>query len=40
MAYVDFLTAVHTSTRRNYVERVVQHDKAAIAEVSIQFGRD
>ncbi len=40
MAYVDFLTAVHTSTRRNYVERVTQYDKAAIAEVSTQFGRD
>jgi protein-L-isoaspartate(D-aspartate) O-methyltransferase len=40
MAYVDFLTSVHTSTRRNYVERVTQYDKAAVAEVSIQFGRD
>src|SRR5712692_6188322 len=40
MAYVDFLSAVHTATRRNYVERVTQHDKAAIAEVSTQFGRE
>jgi ubiquinone/menaquinone biosynthesis C-methylase UbiE len=40
MAYVDFLTAVHTSTRRNYVERVTHYDKAAIAEVSTQFGQD
>jgi len=40
MAYVDFLTAVHTSTRRNYLERVTQYDKAAIAEVSTQFGQD
>jgi len=40
MAYVDFLTTVHTSTRRNYLERVTQHDKAAIAEVSTQFGQE
>jgi ubiquinone/menaquinone biosynthesis C-methylase UbiE len=40
MAYVDFLSAVHTSTPRNYVERVTQYDKAAIAEVSTQFGRE
>lgn len=40
MTYVDFLAAVHTSTTRNYLERVIQHDKAAIAEVSVQFGRD
>jgi protein-L-isoaspartate(D-aspartate) O-methyltransferase len=40
MAYVDFMTSVHTSTRRNYVERVVQHDKAECAEIAIQFGHD
>ncbi len=40
MTYVDFLAAVHTSTTRNYLERRIQHDKAAIAEVSVQFGRD
>ncbi|GAC1313678.1 MAG: class I SAM-dependent methyltransferase [Chloroflexota bacterium] len=40
MPYVDFLTPVHTSTRRNYLERVVQHDKAEIAEVATLFGRD
>jgi protein-L-isoaspartate(D-aspartate) O-methyltransferase len=40
MAYVDFLTAVHTSTKRNYVERVTQYDKAEVAEVAIKFDRD
>jgi protein-L-isoaspartate(D-aspartate) O-methyltransferase len=40
MAYVDFLTGLHTSTRRNYVERVIQHDKAEVAEVAKQFGRE
>jgi protein-L-isoaspartate(D-aspartate) O-methyltransferase len=40
MAYVDFLTGLHTSTRRNYVERVIHHDKAEVAEVAKQFGRE
>ena len=38
--YLDFVTPVHTSTRRNYVARVVEHDKAACAEVAIQYGRE
>lgn len=40
MAYVDFIGGLHTATRRNYVQRVVEHDKAACAEVAIQWGRD
>ena len=40
MAYVDFIGSLHTATRRNYVQRVVDHDKAACAEVAIQWGRD
>lgn len=40
MAYVDFIGLVHTSTKRNYLERVVEHDKAACATIAGQFGRD
>jgi protein-L-isoaspartate(D-aspartate) O-methyltransferase len=40
MAYVDFIGGLHTATKRNYVQRVVEHDKAACAEVAIQWGRD
>lgn len=40
MAYVDFLMKLHKSTKRDYVERVVAHDKAECAEVAIQYGKD
>ncbi len=40
MEQINFLTNVHTSTQRNYVQRVVEHDKAACAEVAIQWGYD
>lgn len=40
MAYVDFLMKLHTSTKRDYLERVTRDDKAACAEVAIQYGRD
>lgn len=40
MAYVDFVGALHTSTKRDYVQRVVEHDKASCAEVAGQFGED
>ncbi len=40
MAYVDFLTTVHTSTKRNYIQRVVEHDKARCAEIACRFDRD
>ena len=40
MAYVDFTMKLHTSTKRDYVERVVQYDKAECAEVATQYGKD
>jgi len=40
MAYIDFIEVVHTSTKRNYLERVVEHDKAECATISKQFGKD
>ena len=40
MAYIDFIGKLHTSTKRDYVQRVVDHDKAECAEVAIQWGKD
>ena len=38
MAYIDFIQKIHGGTKRNYVQRVVEHDKAECATVSKQFG--
>jgi ubiquinone/menaquinone biosynthesis C-methylase UbiE len=40
MAYVDFISRVHKSTARDYVRRVVEHDKAACAEIAGRFDKD
>lgn len=40
MAYIEFITKVHTSTKRDYLGRVNAHDKAACAEIASQFGKD
>ncbi|MBK3732726.1 methyltransferase domain-containing protein [Azospirillum brasilense] len=40
MARIDFIQSLHSSTRRNYVQRVVEHDKAECAEVARRFDRD
>ena len=40
MANIDFITAVHSSTPRNYLSRVVDDDKAACADLALQWGRD
>lgn len=40
MAYVDFLSGRHSSTKRDYVARVVENDKAECSEVAIQYGKD
>ena len=40
LAYIDFLNTVHTQTPRNYVQRVVEHDKAACAEIARRFDYD
>ena len=40
MACLDFITRVHKPTRRNYLERVVEHDKAASAEKAKEWGYD
>jgi protein-L-isoaspartate(D-aspartate) O-methyltransferase len=40
MAYVDLITALHTSTKRDYLARVTQVDKAAAAEIAFRFGEE
>lgn len=40
MAYVDFVLKLHRSTKRDYVQRVLQHDKAECAIVAKQYGKD
>lgn len=40
MAYLDFLTTLHTRTRRDYVARVNEFPKAKAAEIAKKFGED
>ncbi len=40
MAYVDFLSLVHKSTKRDYVARVLEHPKAKIATIAKRFDYD
>jgi protein-L-isoaspartate(D-aspartate) O-methyltransferase len=40
MAYLNFVEKVHKSTKRDYLQRVVEYDKAECAEVATKFGRD
>lgn len=40
MAYIEFITRVHNSTKRDYLKRVNDHDKAAVAEIATKFGKD
>lgn len=40
MALIDFIGALHTGTKRDYVARVVEHDKAECAEVAKRWGAE
>jgi protein-L-isoaspartate(D-aspartate) O-methyltransferase len=40
MAYIDFLSAIHKRTKRDYLGRVNEFPKAEAAEVAKQFGFD
>lgn len=40
MEQLDFLRRIHGSTKRDYVQRVVEHDKAECATVAKQWGYD
>ena len=40
MAYIDFLSVIHKSTKRDYVARVVEFPKAEAAALAKQWGVD
>ena len=40
MAYIDFIMKLHKSTKRDYLQRVIEYDKAECAEIAIQYGKD
>ncbi len=40
MAYIEFISTVHNSTKRDYVGRVTAHDKAHCAEIAGRFGEE
>lgn len=40
MAYIDFVSDLHKSTKRDYVARVISDDKAACARVAKEYGYD
>ncbi len=40
MAFKDFISGIHNATKRNYIQRVVEHDKAECATVSKRFDKD
>jgi len=40
MASVDFITKLHTGIKRDYLERVLKHDKADCTQVAKEFGKD
>src|SRR5258708_14794689 len=40
MAYRKFVSLVHTSTKRDYLARVTQRDKADVAEMAVKFDYD
>lgn len=40
MAVIDFITRLHTATKRDYVGRVTEHDKAECAAVAKRWGAE
>jgi ubiquinone/menaquinone biosynthesis C-methylase UbiE len=38
--HVDFISRLHRATKRDYLRRVTEHDKAACAEVACRFDKD
>ncbi len=34
MAYVDFVGVLHNASKRDYVQRVIEHDKAECAAIA------
>jgi 2-polyprenyl-3-methyl-5-hydroxy-6-metoxy-1,4-benzoquinol methylase len=40
MPELDFITSIHRSAKRNYLDRVIGVDKAECAVIAKKFGRD
>lgn len=40
MQEIDFLSEQHSSTSRDYIKRVVEHDKAKCARIATQWGKE
>ncbi len=40
MPFVDFMSRLHTKTKRNYLERMVKHDKPHCAEIAKRLDKD
>lgn len=40
MGYIDFVSQIHKSTKRDYIERVISDDKVACAKVAKEYGYD
>ncbi len=40
MPHIDFISKIHKSTSRDYLKRVIEHDKAECAEVAVKWGMD
>jgi protein-L-isoaspartate(D-aspartate) O-methyltransferase len=40
MAYRDFVSLIHKSTKRDYLARVTRRDKAEVADLAVQWGYD
>ena len=40
MSCLDFTTALHTGTKRDYLARVMEHDKAECANIARKFDKD
>src|SRR6185436_21143519 len=40
MAHLDFISGIHKATKREYLQRVVEYDKAECATISKKFGQD
>jgi protein-L-isoaspartate(D-aspartate) O-methyltransferase len=40
MAHLDFISSIHNATKRNYVQRAVEYDKAECATVAKRFDRE
>lgn len=40
MGYIDFISELHKSTKRNYIERVIENDKTRCSEIAKKFDYD